>query len=80
MVCPSVVGPWPHSDQECSNWRVSARAGFPYLVTPEHTRQARCILGQGLLVAPEQKVVVDSEDGRARVLASPSVTHPYLGL
>jgi probable F420-dependent oxidoreductase len=49
-------------------------------VTPEHTRQARRILGQGLLVAPEQKVVVDSQDDRARALARPRIKHPYLGL
>ena len=58
------------------------RAGgvVPYLVTPEHTRQARRILGQGLLVAPEQKVVMDSQDDRARALARPRIKHPYLGL
>jgi probable F420-dependent oxidoreductase len=27
----------------------------PYLVTPEHTRQARELLGAGVLLAPEQK-------------------------
>jgi probable F420-dependent oxidoreductase len=32
----------------------------PYLVTPEHTRQARKILGDGPLLAPEQKVVLES--------------------
>jgi probable F420-dependent oxidoreductase len=58
------------------------RAGgvVPYLVTPEHTHQARLILGQDLLVAPEQKVVVDSQDDRARALARPRIKHPYLGL
>jgi probable F420-dependent oxidoreductase len=58
------------------------RAGgvVPYLVTPEHTRRARSILGPGLLVAPEQKVVVDSDADRARALARPRIKHPYLGL
>ena len=58
------------------------RAGgvVPYLVPPEHTRRARSILGNGLLVAPEQKVVVDSQADRARALARPRITHPYLGL
>ena len=31
----------------------------PYLTTPEHTRRAREILGDGVLLAPEQKVVLD---------------------
>ncbi len=29
----------------------------PYLTTPEHTREAREILGAGVLLAPEQKLV-----------------------
>src|SRR6185437_14678093 len=32
-----------------------AAGAHPYLVTPEHTRQARQILGDGPLLAPEQK-------------------------
>jgi probable F420-dependent oxidoreductase len=58
------------------------RAGgvVPYLVTPEHTRRARRILGDGLLVAPEQKVVVDGDAERARAQARPRIKHPYLGL
>src|SRR5689334_4879824 len=58
------------------------RAGgvVPYLVTPAHSRRARSILGPGLLVAPEQKVVVDSDTDRARALARPRIRHPYLGL
>lgn len=32
----------------------------PYLTTPEHTRRAREILGDGPLLAPEQKVVLDT--------------------
>ncbi|WP_344863686.1 LLM class F420-dependent oxidoreductase [Amycolatopsis ultiminotia] len=38
----------------------------PYLVTPEHTRSAREILGEGPLLAPEQKVVLDTDADRAR--------------
>ena len=52
----------------------------PYLVTPEHTRQARQILGRGPLLAPEQKVVLESDPERARAIARPSVQNPYLGL
>jgi probable F420-dependent oxidoreductase len=52
----------------------------PYLVTPEHTRQARQILGPGPLLAPEQKVVLESDPQRARAIARPRVQDPYLGL
>jgi len=51
----------------------------PYLTTPEHTRRAREILGDGVLLAPEQKVVVDPDPERARASARPMVSH-YLGL
>ena len=60
--------------------RQRAAGVVPYLVTPEHTRRARRILGQDLLVAPEQKVVVDGQEDRARALARPRIKHPYLGL
>src|SRR5580692_9749546 len=52
----------------------------PYLVTPEHTREARRILGAGPLLAPEQKVVFDTDPERARAIGRPRVQHPYLGL
>ena len=52
----------------------------PYLVTPEHTRQARQILGEGPLLAPEQKVVLETDPERARAIARPRVQNPYLGL
>jgi len=52
----------------------------PYLVTPEHTRQARQILGPGPLLAPEQKVVLETDPERARAIGRPLVQRPYLGL
>ena len=52
----------------------------PYLVTPEHTREARQILGPGPLLAPEQKVVLETDPERARAIARPRVQNPYLGL
>jgi probable F420-dependent oxidoreductase len=52
----------------------------PYLITPEHTRQAREILGAGSLLAPEQKVVLDPDPERARAVGRPRVREPYLGL
>src|SRR5207302_1805736 len=33
----------------------------PYLVTPEHTHRAREILGNGPLLAPEQMVVLETD-------------------
>jgi probable F420-dependent oxidoreductase len=52
----------------------------PYLVTPEHTRQARAILGEGPLLAPEHKVVLDADPQRARAIGRPKVSSPYLAL
>jgi probable F420-dependent oxidoreductase len=52
----------------------------PYLVTPEHTRLARQIMGPGKLLAPEQKVVLETDPERARAIGRPRVAKPYLGL
>ena len=52
----------------------------PYLTTPEHTRQARQILGDGVLLAPEQKVVLGTDADQARAVARPVVERPYLNL
>jgi probable F420-dependent oxidoreductase len=52
----------------------------PYLVTPEHTRRAREIVGPGVLLAPEQRIVVATDPTTARAIGRPSVEKPYLGL
>jgi probable F420-dependent oxidoreductase len=39
------------------------------MVTPEHTRRAREILGPDALLCTEQKVLLESDPGRARQLA-----------
>jgi probable F420-dependent oxidoreductase len=55
----------------------------PYLTTPGHTRRAREILGEGVLLAPEQKVVVGTEPGPApqtRAIGRQKVENPYLHL
>jgi probable F420-dependent oxidoreductase len=52
----------------------------PYLTTPEHSRAAREILGTGPLLAPEQKVVLETDPRRAREIARPPVAKPYLRL
>jgi probable F420-dependent oxidoreductase len=57
-----------------------AAGAHPYLVTPEHTRWARQILGDGPLLAPEQKVVLETDPERARSIGRPRVRNPYLGL
>jgi probable F420-dependent oxidoreductase len=57
-----------------------AAGALPYLVTPEHTRQAREILGPGPVLGPEHKVVVDTDTERARARARARVRNPYLGL
>jgi probable F420-dependent oxidoreductase len=52
----------------------------PYLTTPEHTRTARELIGEGVLLAPEQKVVLETDPERARAIGRPVVARPYLGL
>lgn len=47
----------------------------PYLVSPEHSRRARAILGSGPLLAPEQGVVLEADPERARELARGALTH-----
>ncbi|HEX6195125.1 MAG TPA: LLM class F420-dependent oxidoreductase [Jiangellaceae bacterium] len=51
----------------------------PYLTTPDHTRQAREVLGDRPLLAPEHKVVLDEDADRAREIARQTVRR-YLGL
>jgi probable F420-dependent oxidoreductase len=48
----------------------------PYLITPEHTKQAREIMGAGPLLAPEQKVVLDDDPVQARAIGRPRVEKP----
>ncbi|WP_306318969.1 MULTISPECIES: LLM class F420-dependent oxidoreductase [unclassified Streptomyces] len=56
-----------------------AAGAIPYLVTPEHTAQAREILGEQPLLAPELKVVPETDPDRARTLAR-EVLAMYLAL
>ncbi|MFF4735279.1 LLM class F420-dependent oxidoreductase [Streptomyces sp. NPDC001262] len=49
--------------------RDRAAGAVPYLVTPEHTAQARERLGAGAVLAPELKVVLDTDLARARATA-----------
>jgi probable F420-dependent oxidoreductase len=52
----------------------------PYLVVPDHTRQARRALGPEAVVAPEQTVVVSTDEATARKIGRAFVSDPYLGL
>ncbi|MFH9660725.1 LLM class F420-dependent oxidoreductase [Streptomyces sp. NPDC017248] len=49
--------------------RDRSAGAIPYLVTPEHTARAREILGDGPLLAPELKVVLESDPATARETA-----------
>lgn len=57
-----------------------ALGAHPYLTVPEHTAQARETLGDGVLLAPEHKVVVDTDPVAARAVGRPPVDQPYLHL
>ncbi|MET9495681.1 TIGR03620 family F420-dependent LLM class oxidoreductase [Streptomyces sp. NPDC006552] len=46
-----------------------ALGAHPYLVTAEHTAQARAALGSGAVLAPEVSVVLDTDAERARTTA-----------
>ncbi|ANP55296.1 putative F420-dependent oxidoreductase [Streptomyces griseochromogenes] len=56
-----------------------AAGAIPYLVTPEHTARAREILGDSALLAPEFKVVLETDPGKARAAARDTLA-PYLAL
>ncbi|MEU1544095.1 LLM class F420-dependent oxidoreductase [Nocardia sp. NPDC005745] len=58
--------------------RTRTAGALPYLAPPEHTAQARKILGSALLVA-EQKLVLDDDPQRAREVGRQMVDM-YLGL
>jgi probable F420-dependent oxidoreductase len=56
-----------------------AAGAHPYLTTPEHTAFARKVIGPDALLAPEHKVVLDSDPDRARAIGR-KVVKGYLGL
>lgn len=59
--------------------REQARGAHPYFVTPDHTKRARAILGPEAWLAPEQKVLLDTDPTRARATARAAM-QIYLGL
>ena len=48
----------------------------PYLTVPDHTRAARQMLGPGAVIAPEHKVVLDTDPDRARATGRAFVSDP----
>ena len=56
-----------------------SRGAHPYLVTPQHTRMAREVMGPSSFLAPEQHAVLDGDPDRARALARKWMA-VYLGL
>ncbi|MDT0342025.1 LLM class F420-dependent oxidoreductase [Streptomyces litchfieldiae] len=59
--------------------RDRAAGAHPYLVTPEHTGVARDVLSDTVVLAPELKVVLDTDLDRARATARAYLSF-YLGL
>lgn len=59
--------------------RDRAAGSHPYLVTPEHTAEAREALGEERLLAPELKVILETDPTRARTIARDHLSF-YLGL
>ncbi|WP_424808668.1 LLM class F420-dependent oxidoreductase [Rhodococcus sp. 27YEA15] len=57
-----------------------AAGAHPYLTTPEHTAEAREILGASKILAPEHKVVLEADPEAARAIGRPAVAYPYLHL
>ena len=56
-----------------------ADGAHPYNVTPEHTAEARAILGPGKLLCVEQKVILETDAATARAAARKQIG-VYLGL
>lgn len=46
-----------------------ADGAHPYLTTPAHTERARAILGPDKILAPDQKVVIETDASQARQIA-----------
>jgi probable F420-dependent oxidoreductase len=57
----------------------AAQGAHPYLVTPEHTRRARGVLGPDALLCPEQMVLAETDAGNARKVARANLK-VYVGL
>lgn len=56
-----------------------ADGAHPYCVTPEHTAEARKVLGRGKILAPEQMVMLETDPERARAGARVALA-PYIAM
>jgi probable F420-dependent oxidoreductase len=56
-----------------------ADGAHPYCVTPEHTAEARKIIGRDKILAPEQMVMLETDPVRARAGARVALA-PYIGM
>jgi len=57
----------------------AAQGAHPYLVTPEHTKRARSVIGADALLCPEQMVLADTNAENARKIARANLK-VYIGL
>jgi probable F420-dependent oxidoreductase len=57
----------------------AAQGAHPYLVTPEHTKRAREVIGPDALLCPEQMVLAETDETNARKVARANLK-VYVGL
>jgi probable F420-dependent oxidoreductase len=57
--------------------RTRSAGAHPYNVTPEHTGQARQLLGPSALLLPEQKVALTTDPEQARKLGRDTLHHYF---
>jgi probable F420-dependent oxidoreductase len=57
----------------------AAQGAHPYLVTPEHTKRARSVIGPDALLCPEQMVLAETDETNARNIARANLK-VYIGL
>ena len=57
--------------------REKADGAHPYNVTPEHTAEARRILGKGKLLCPEIMVLLETNPTKARAVARENLSHYF---
>jgi len=57
----------------------AVQGAHPYLVTPEHTKRARAVIGPDALLCPEQMVLAETDEANARKIARANLK-VYIGL
>jgi len=74
---PIVIGALRDKMLELS--ATAAQGAHPYLVTPDHTKRARGIIGPDALLCPEQMVLAETDATKARAIARGNLK-VYIGL